>query len=229
MEIFLDTSDVAEIGWWLETGVVDGVTTNPSIMLKDGHTDLEAGARKIAELVHPLPVSIEVTTTDLEAMLAQGREIAAWADNISVKITVITEHGDPALRVVRTLADDGIVVNCTACLSFGQAVLAAKAGARYVSLFVGRIADEGNDATAVLRNVRAWLDGSGRDAKIIAGSMRTVMDVQQSAVAGAHIVTMPPAILRKLVDHRYSRATVQQFLDDSHQAFEQIESFNRRP
>jgi transaldolase len=219
VEIFLDTSNVAEIEKWLEHGVIDGVTTNPSIMLKDGHRDLKAGAVEIARLIDPLPVSVEVFTNDPDEMIAQAREIATWAENIVIKITVINEAGEPCLRVIRTLADAGIRVNCTACLTFGQALLATKAGATYVSLFLGRMNDEGNDGPEVVRRTRQWLDDWRLPSKIIVGSIRTVMDIQQAALAGAHVITIPPQFLPKMIDHQYSRLTVHQFVEDGKKAF----------
>ncbi|MBI4454606.1 MAG: transaldolase [Acidobacteria bacterium] len=223
MEIFLDTSNITEIRKWLRHGVVDGVTTNPSIMLKDGHRDLEAGAREITALVHPLPVSVEVYTNDPDEMLRQAREFATWAGNIVVKITIIDENGAPCLNVVKTLEGEGIRVNVTACLSLGQAMLAAKAGATFVSLFLGRINDEGNDGPGVIHKTRQWLDMWGYKSKIIAGSIRSVMDIQQAAMAGAHIITIPPEFMSKMVDHKYSRVTVSQFVNDGQRAFAEIE------
>lgn len=220
MEIFIDTSIKAEIEKWLYHGVVDGVTTNPSIMLKDGCRDLKAGAIELCRLVKPLPVSVEVTTSDPEEMLRQARGIATWADNIVVKIPVIDEKGEPSLRVIKTLTQSGVRVNCTACLSYTQAILAAKAGATYISLFLGRINDEGNDGPSVIRMTRQWLDLWASPSKIIAASIRSVMDIQQAAQAGAHVITVPPQFLSKMVDHQYSRVTVQQFVTDGQKAFE---------
>jgi len=222
MEIYLDTSKIQEIKSLLGLGVVDGVTTNPSIMVSDGQSDLELVTKQIAELVHPRHVSVEVCSTDPEEMLRQARLFASWADNIAVKITVIDENGDPTLEVIKQLEEEGIAVNCTACMSFGQAVLAAKAGATYISLLVGRINDEGNDGNAVVRMTRDWLDAWGYKSKIIAASIRNVVDIQQAAMSGAHILTIPPGLMRKMVDHKFSRATVQQFLKDGSTLLEGI-------
>ncbi|MFH1884619.1 MAG: transaldolase family protein [Planctomycetota bacterium] len=219
MEIFLDTSNIAEIEKWLRHGVIDGVTTNPSIMLNDGHRDNRTAAQEIAALIHPRPVSVEVYTNDLDEMLTQAREFATWAENIVIKITIINEAGEPCLRVIKILEDEGIHVNCTACLSFSQAVLAAKAGATYVSLFVGRINDEGNDGPEVIRKTRQWLDMWGSKSKIIVGSIRSVMDIQLTALTGAHVITIPPFFISKMTDHKYSRFTVQQFVSDGKKAF----------
>lgn len=222
MKIFLDSANYEEIEHWLRQGVIDGVTTNPSIMFKDGVYDIEEGARRLCALLEERPLSVEVTTNDHAEMLNQARTFAHWAPNIVVKIPVVNEHGESCLGVVHALSSEGIRVNTTAILSFNQAILATKAGAKYVSIFAGRIADEGNDPTAVIRNVRHWLDEWGYDAKIIVGSIRTAMDVQTAALAGAHIVTIPPQFLSKMVDHKYTRDTVRQFNQDAEKALEQI-------
>jgi transaldolase len=120
------------------------------------------------------------------------------------------------------LSQEGIGVNATAILSFNQALLAAKAGATYVSIFAGRVADEGNDPAITIRNVRHWLDDWGLSARIIVGSIRTVMDIQNAALAGTHIVTVPPQFLPKMVDHRYSRETVRQFVQDAEKTMTQM-------
>lgn len=222
MQIFLDSANCSEIEKWSGDGVIDGLTTNPSIMFKDGVYDIEQGARRLCALLGERPVSIEVTTNDREEMVLQARTFARWAQNVVVKIPVINEHGESCLGVINTLNREGILVNATAILSFNQAVLAAKAGATYISIFAGRVADEGNDPAAVIRNVRQWLDAWAYSAKIIVGSIRAVMDVQTAAIAGAHIITIPPQFLSKMVDHKYTRETVSQFVGDANKALEQI-------
>jgi transaldolase len=227
MQIFIDSADHALIERWVGYGIADGVTTNPSIMLKCGIHNLEGGARHIAELIGPRPLSVEVTTNDTGLMLQQGREFANWAPNIVVKVPVINENGEPCLGVINTLTSEGVKVNVTACLSFGQAVLAAKAGATYVSLFAGRMGDEGQDAPGVIRAFREWLDLWHMSSEIIVGSIRSVYDVQAAAMAGAHIITIPPEFLPKMVDHRYSRETVRQFVADAQKALGSISSASR--
>ena len=222
MQIFLDSADYREIEHWLRQGVIDGVTTNPSIMLKDGVYDIEEGARKICALLGNRPVSVEVTTNDLQEMVEQGRAFARWAANIVVKIPVVNEDGDSCLGVIHTLSQEGIPINTTTVLSFNQATLAAKAGATYVSIFAGRVADEGNDPAGIIRAMRRWLDEWGYAAKILVGSIRAVMDVQLAAMAGAHIITIPPQFLPKMVDHKYTRDTVRQFNQDAEKALAQI-------
>jgi transaldolase len=222
MRLFVDSADQKQIEQWLQQGVVDGVTTNPSIMFKDGVTDLEEGARRIAALLGERPLSVEVTSNNREIMLEQARTFATWARNIVIKIPIVNEFGESCLGVMHRLSQEGIGVNATAILSFNQAILAAKAGATYVSIFAGRVADEGNDPTIVIQNVRRWLDDWGLSARIIVGSIRTVMDIQNAALAGSHIVTVPPQFLPKMVDHRYSRETVRQFVQDAEKTMTQM-------
>jgi transaldolase len=223
MEIFIDSADLQEIRRWLEYRVVDGVTTNPSILLKDGGYDMEARAREIAELVHPCPVSVEVYSNDQREMVEQGKAFAAWAPNIVIKIPVINEFGEPSLAVVKELVEEGIRVNMTACLSFGQVVLGAKAGATYISIFAGRVADEGHDAPRLIREAVDWLKEWSYTSKIIVGSVREVFTIQDAALAGAHVVTIPPQFMHKLIDHRYTRETVHQFNEDARRALAEIQ------
>jgi transaldolase len=219
MQIFVDSANLKEIQIWLAQGIIDGATTNPSIMLKDGVTDIEEGARSLCKLLGGRPVSVEVITDDPQEMLEQARRFRDWGSNIVVKIPIVNEAGKSCLGVVHTLALEGITVNATAILSFNQAILAAKAGATYVSIFAGRVADEGNDPAVVIRNVRQWLEDWGYTAKIIVGSIRSVIDIQNAALAGAHILTVPPQFFAKMVDHKYSRETVRQFNRDAEEAF----------
>ncbi len=218
MEIFIDSANPDEIRRWLEYGVVDGVTTNPSIMLKDEGYDMEERAKEIAALTYPRPISVEVTTNNHEQMIDEARGLASWAPNIVVKIPVINEYGEPCLGVVKALVEEGIKVNMTACLSFGQVVLGAKAGATYISIFAGRVADEGHDAAKLIRESTEWLAGWEYHSKIIAGSIREVMNIQDAALAGAHVITVPPQFMGKLIDHRYTRETVRQFNEDAQKA-----------
>jgi transaldolase len=222
MKIFIDSANETEILHWFRQGVVDGITTNPTIMFKDGVYDAEEGAKRLCRLVGDRPVSVEVTTNDHEEMIAQARGFASWARNIVVKIPIVNERGESCLGVINALSSAGVAVNATALLSFNQALLATKAGAAYVSIFAGRIADEGNDPSPAIRNVRQWLDEWEYSAQIIVGSVRSVIDVQNAALAGAHIVTIPPQFLPKMVDHKYTRDTVAQFNRDAEKALKEI-------
>lgn len=222
MQIFIDSANESEILHWLRQGVVDGVTTNPSIMWKDGMYDLEAAAKRICSLLGERPLSIEVTSNDHSEMLSQARTFATWGRNIVVKIPVVNEFGESSLDVINELAGEGIRVNSTAILSFNQAILAAKAGGTYLSIFAGRIADEGNDPTETIRNVRRWLNDWDFTAKIVVGSVRTVMDIQNAALSGAHVITVPPPFFSKMIDHKYTRDTVRQFNRDAEKALQEI-------
>jgi transaldolase len=228
MEIFLDSANVDEIRRWLEYGVVDGVTTNPTIMLKDEGYDMEERAREIAALIYPRPVSVEVTTNHHEQMIDEARGLANWAPNIVVKIPVINEYGEPCLGVVKALVQEGIRVNMTACLSFGQVVLGAKAGATYISIFAGRVADEGHDAPRLIRQAVDWLRDWEYPSRIIVGSVREVINIQDAVLAGAHVITVPPQFMDKLIDHRYTRETVRQFNQDAEKALAKMSELRVR-
>ena len=219
MEIFIDSANPKEIEKWVRYGIADGVTTNPTIMLKDGITDMKKGAKEIAALLDGKPVSVEVVTDNPEEMLSQAREFSSWAKNIVVKIPIINQYGEPSLHVINTLEKEGIRINATAALSFGQMALSAKAGATYTSIFSGRVADEGGDPWDLVSKSVQWLKSWSYKTKIIVGSIRGVIDLQNAAVAGAHIITIPPQFLAKWVDHKYSRDTVKQFMDDARKAF----------
>ncbi len=208
-------------------GLADGVTTNPSIMLGDGIYDIEEGARDIACLIYPRPLSVEVTTNDLNEMLDQAREFASWASNIVIKVPQETQDGVPCYGVVRRLEEGGIRVNSTVAMSLGQVILAAKAGATYISIFAGRVGDEGGNTREVIKNAVWWLERWRYNSKIIVGSIRSVADVLDAALAGAHIITIPPQFIAKMADHRYSRATVGQFIGDARKALEMMEGARR--
>ncbi len=223
MQIFIDSADVGEIKKWLGYGVLDGVTTNPSIMFKDGVYDVEKGAKEITALVNPRPVSVEVTTNDLDEMITQARRFASWAPNIVIKIPQTNQDGVPCYGVIRQLETEGIKVNATVALSLGQVILSAKAGATYISIFAGRISDEGGNAVEVIRQSVDWLKLWEYESEIIIGSIRSVAEVLSAAVVGAHIITIPPQFLPKMVDHKYTRATVAQFIDDANKTLEMME------
>ncbi len=228
MEIFIDSANIAEIEKWVKMGVVDGVTTNPSIMFKDGVYDMETGAKEIAALIHPRPVSVEVTTNNLDEMVTQAQKLASWAPNINVKIPQITPDGIPCYGVIRQLEGEGIRVNATIAMSLGQVMLAAKAGATYVSIFAGRIGDEGGNAPQVIKNSVEWLELWKYGSKIIVGSIRSVGDVLNAAMAGAHIITIPPQFLNQMADHRYTRAIVERFTNDANKALEMMREAGQR-
>ena len=215
MKIFIDSANMTEIKRWLAMGVIDGVTTNPSVMLKDRVSDAEVRTKEIAALVHPRPVCVEVTTNDLGEMLTQAQIFASWAPSVVIKIPQINQNGILCYGVIKELESEGIKVNVTATLSFGQVILAAKADATYVSIFSGRVSDEGGNAPEVIKTSVEWLERWNSKCRLIIGSIRSVGDILNAAIAGAHIITVPPQFLAKMADHKYTRETVRQFITDA--------------
>ena len=206
MKFFIDTANLDEIAEAKSWGCLAGVTTNPSLYAKTGGklADFEGHMSKIAELCAGLPVSAEATSEDAEAMVAEGRRLAALAPNIVVKLPIC----EAGLAATRTLADEGVRVNMTLVFSAPQALLAANAGARYISPFVGRFDDLGEDGVSQLADVIACIgnyDWSGKNVddtvEIIAASIRTPHHVTQAALLGADIATVPFAALKKCVHH----------------------------
>ncbi len=209
MKFFVDTADLAEIREMAGAGMVDGVTTNPSLIAKSGRPLLEAIA-DICALVDG-PVSAEVTATDHATMLAEGRRLAAIAPNVAVKVPLTVD----GLRTCRALADEGTKVNVTLCFSPQQALLAARAGAGFISPFVGRLDDLGQDGIGLVRDIceiyRAY-DGIGTE--VLAASVRGPLHVVEAARCGAHAATVPPHILRQLYRHPLTDAGLEAFLAD---------------
>ena len=209
MLFFLDTADIQEIETGLEWGMVDGVTTNPSLIAKQGLPYLPT-VKEIAELV-PGPVSGEVLATDYEGMLEEGRRLAALADNVVVKVPL----GPPGLRAVRTLADeDGIECNVTLCFSAAQALLAGKAGAAYISPFVGRLDDVGQDGMELIEEIVEIYGHYDFPTRVLVASVRHPIHVVQSAVLGADVVTLPFSTLEKLYRHPLTDVGLANFLAD---------------
>ncbi|MBI2887074.1 MAG: transaldolase [Chloroflexi bacterium] len=224
MSIFLDTADLAEIEQFHRMGVLRGVTTNPTIYLKEGVTGglrgVEQRSKEIARLITPLPLSVEVTSTDRLDVFRQAQTFAAWAENIVVKVTIHGPQGElENLEIVHELETrHNVRVNVTAMMSAQQCVLAAMAGATYVSIFGGRVNNMGYDARAEIAKLRRVLDRLELSAQIIVGSTREVLNVIEWLEAGAHIVTVVPDLLRGMIVHPYSKETVQQFLADAAKA-----------
>ena len=208
MKFFVDTAEIGEIRDLAATGMVDGVTTNPSLILKSGRDILEV-TREICAAIEG-PVSAEVTATEADAMIAEGRELARIADNIAVKVP-LTWAG---LRACKALSDEGRMVNVTLCFSANQALLAAKAGATFISPFIGRLDDMGLDGMELISDIRAIYDNYGFETQILAASIRTVNHVHQSALIGADVATVPPGVLRKLADHPLTDKGLEAFLAD---------------
>jgi transaldolase len=193
MKFFIDTADTAEIRDLAATGYVDGVTTNPSLVAKTGKRFIEV-VREICELVEG-PVSAEVTATDHKTMLSEGRKLAQIARNVAVKVP-LTPDG---LKTCKALAEDGRMVNVTLCFSAGQAILAAKAGAAFVSPFIGRLDDVSQDGMQLIADiVRIYGNYDAIRTEVLVASVRHPMHVVEAAKLGADVVTMPPEVLRKL-------------------------------
>jgi transaldolase len=208
MQLFIDSADVTELRAAAASGLIDGVTTNPSLIAKSGRKMKEA----IAEIcsIIPGPVSAEAVATDVDGMLAEGRYLARIAANVVVKLP-LTENG---LRACRVLADEGTRVNVTLCFSVSQALLAAKAGAYFISPFIGRLDDKGVDGMELIRDIRRVYDNYGFATNILAASIRTTEHVRQSALAGSDCATLPPKIFAALYKHELTDAGVDAFLKD---------------
>lgn len=209
MKFFVDTADVAEIRDLAATGLVDGVTTNPSLVAKSGRDFFEV-LEEICDIVDG-PVSAEVAATDSETMLAEGRALSRIAKNIAVKVP-LTRDG---LKACKALSGDGIMVNVTLCFSAAQAILAAKAGATFVSPFVGRLDDIGTDGMALIADIVDIYDAYANfDTEVLVASIRHPMHVVDSAKMGAHVATVPPSVLRAMFNHPLTDKGLATFLAD---------------
>jgi transaldolase len=210
MKIFLDTAELDEIARAAEAGLIDGITTNPSLMAKAlGDRAPREHFQEICRLVDG-PISAEVIATDHPAMVTQGRELAALHENIVVKLP-LTEEG---LKACRTLSREGIDTNVTLCFSTAQALLAAKAGATFVSPFVGRLDDVGHDGMEIIAEIRQVYETYGFETEILAASLRHPRHVLEAMLAGADAATIPPAVLHALVRHPLTDAGLARFLED---------------
>lgn len=208
MKFFLDTANVDEIKRINYLGLVDGVTTNPSIISKEGK-DFETVIKDIANIVDG-PVSAEVISSDCEGMVKEAEVLSKWANNIVVKIP-LTEEG---LEAVHILSKKGIKTNVTLVFTLAQGLMAAKAGATFVSPFVGRLDDISSDGIKLIENMRKVFDFYSLDSEIIAASIRTINHVQDVALAGAHIATIPGKLFPKLWSHPLTSNGIDQFLND---------------
>jgi transaldolase len=221
MAIFLDTGNIGEIEKYLKMGIIRGVTTNPTILMKDGVKGGLKGIKersiKIAKMISPYPLSVEVTSNDYQEMIDQALEYADWEKNIVVKITIHGPNGeDHNLTVINELANrHKVKINATAMMSAQQGILAAMAGASYLSLFGGRINNMGYNSCDEIRKLRDLLDSLKFNAEIIIGSTREVLNIVEWLTAGAHIVTVTPNLIQGMIVHPYTKETVQMFLNDA--------------
>jgi len=208
MKFFVDTAEINEIRELHEAGLLDGVTTNPSLVAKAGR-DFKEVVKEICSII-PGPVSAEVAATDYEGMLAEGRVLAGLAENVVVKVP-LTLAG---LKACKTFREEGIKVNVTLCFSPNQALLAAKVGANYISPFIGRLDDINLDGMELIEQIRTIYDNYNFETEILAASIRSANHVTQAALAGADVATIPPAVIKKLAAHPLTDIGLENFVKD---------------
>ena len=210
MKFFLDTASLKDISWAVQAGLIDGITTNPTLLSKQaGDLDPRDVLKEICSIVEG-PVSAEVVATDTDGMLTEGHSLAKIADNIVVKIPML----EAGMVAVRRLASEGIRTNVTLCFSSVQCLVAAKAGATYVSPFIGRIDDVGQEGMDVIRETRQMFDNYSIATQILAASIRHPRHVAEAAMIGADVATLPPEVLKKLLQHPLTDRGLQSFLAD---------------
>lgn len=209
MKFFVDTADLADIRDLATTGLLDGVTTNPSLVAKSGHHNFIELIKEICAVVDG-PVSAEVASTDFETMLAEGLTLAKIAKNVAVKVP-LTPAG---LKVCKHLSDQGTMVNVTLCFSAAQAILAAKAGAAFVSPFVGRLDDIGQDGMQLIADICQIYQAQAYETEVLVASIRNPVHVVTAAKMGAQVATMPPSIIRQLFHHPLTDKGLAQFVAD---------------
>ncbi|MEO0883993.1 MAG: fructose-6-phosphate aldolase [Pseudomonadota bacterium] len=212
MKFFVDTADTKEIADLASTGLVDGVTTNPSLVAKSGRVFTDV-ITDICGIVDG-PVSAEVLATDYDGMIDQGRSLAKIASNVCVKLPLTLD----GLKACRTLRSEEIQTNVTLCFSANQALLAAKAGATFISPFIGRLDDINIDGMELIEDIRTIYDNYGYETEILAASIRTVNHVKDAALVGADVMTAPPAVIRSLANHPLTDKGLAAFLADAEKA-----------
>lgn len=209
MKFFIDTAEMSEIRELAATGLVDGVTTNPSLIAKSGRDFMEVVA-EICDVVKG-PVSAEVTALDSEGMIKEGEKLAKIADNVTIKVPLTME----GLKACRHFSDKGIMVNVTLCFSAAQAILAAKAGAAFVSPFVGRLDDIGQDGLQLIEDIVTIYDNYPQfSTEVLVASIRNPMHIVDAAKMGAHVSTIPPSVMRQLVKHPLTDKGLEAFMAD---------------
>lgn len=209
MKFFIDTANLKEIKEANELGLIDGVTTNPSLVAKEGKVDFKKHLAKICEMVEG-DISAEVTSLDVDGMLKEGREFAKIAPNIVVKCPLTLE----GLKATRILREEGTKVNVTLCFSAAQALLAAKAGASYISPFVGRLDDIGQNGMSLIADIVQIYDNYNYDTEVLVASVRHPMHIVESALLGAHVATLPFKVIQQLVKHPLTDKGLDSFLSD---------------
>jgi len=209
MKFFIDTANLDEIRECNELGLIDGVTTNPSLVAKEGNVDFKEHLKKICDMVKG-DISAEVTSLDTEGMLREGRDYAKVASNVVVKCPLTLD----GLKATRQLREEGIKVNVTLCFSAAQALLAAKAGANYVSPFIGRLDDVATDGMQLIRDIVQIYDNYGFTTEVLAASIRHPMHIVDCALAGADVATIPFKVIQQLVKHPLTDKGLDAFLSD---------------
>ena len=212
MKLFIDSADISEIREYAESGFVDGVTTNPSLAAKTGRDYVDV-LEEICGIVKG-SVSAEVLATDFDGMMAQGRRFSKIAKNITIKVPLTWD----GMKACRALSGEGLAVNVTLCFSPVQAMMAAKAGATYISPFIGRVDDVGEDGVGLIRDIRAIYDNYDFKTNILAASIRSVSHVRESALAGADVATIPGSIFKLLLNHPLTDKGLAAFLADAKKA-----------
>jgi transaldolase len=215
MKIFVDTANIDEIREAISWGIIDGVTTNPSLVAKEKNKDFHSLVKEICSIV-PGDVSAEVLSTDANGMISEARALAKIADNVVVKIP----FGIEGVKATSVLSKEGIRCNVTLLFSANQALLAAKAGAFYSSVFVGRLDDTGHDGMQVVRDSVEIYENFGFESQVLAASLRHPLHVTQAAQAGAHVSTVPFGVLKKMFYHPLTDSGLKSFLDDWKKAME---------
>ncbi len=209
MKFFVDTADLDEIREAHEMGVLDGVTTNPSLMKKAGNVDFHDHVYKICELVGG-DVSAEVTATDYDGIMDEAHTLAAIHDNVVVKVPLILD----GIKAIRSLTDEGIRTNCTLCFSPTQALVAAKAGATYISPFIGRVDDISSEGMQLIEQIVTIYANYGYETQVLAASIRHPMHVVEAAMIGADVATMPLSVIKQLIKHPLTDIGLERFLSD---------------
>ena len=208
MKFFVDTADIKQIEELIPTGFVDGVTTNPSLIAKQG-SDLSETIKSICSIVNG-PVSAEVTATDYSSMLEEGQYLASLAKNVAVKVPLTVD----GLKTCKKLREQQIMVNVTLCFSATQALLAAKAGASFISPFVGRLDDIGEKGMNLIEDIVIIYENYGFETEVLVASIRTTQHVIDAALIGAHVATLPPKVIHELYSHELTDKGLKAFLDD---------------
>ena len=208
MELFIDTAEIEEIKSLNITGLIDGVTTNPSLIAKSGRNIVETIAEICSEVSGP--VSAEVTATDFDTMIKEGRKLSAIADNVAIKVPLTFD----GLRACKVFSEDGIMVNVTLCFSAAQAILAAKSGASFISPFIGRLDDIGSDGMSLISEITEIYEIHGFETKVLAASIRSVQDIINVAKLGADVATIPPKFLKAMYHHPLTDKGLADFLSD---------------